>query len=70
MKAPKHRFRVVNIRSSKRGLESVVASTHTTITAAKKAQSKQFKPYIQQWDVEGGGWQRPDQIYETQTRLV
>lgn len=64
MKAPKHRFRVVNIRRNQNGLESVTVSTHTTLNAAKKAQAKQFKPFIQQWDVGGGGWQRPDQIFE------
>ena len=65
MKAPKHRFRVVNIRQTQSGLESFTVSTHTTIGAAKKAQAGQFKPYIQQWDVGGGGWQRPYQIPES-----
>lgn len=65
MKEPKHKFRVVKIRRTKNGLDSVVVSTHTTLSAAEKAQAKQFKPYIQQWDAGAEGWQRPDQILES-----
>ena len=68
MKAPKHRFKVVNIRRTKSGLESVEVSTHTTLRAAERAKAKQFKPYIQQWDVRGGGWQRPDQISKSNSQ--
>ena len=69
MRAPKHRFRIVKPGCPMCAAPGETLSTHTTINAATKERDRLYnwvglpEPlWIQQWDVHGQSWQRPDQL--------